>query len=103
MMSDTHLPGSCAACEPSNKEIFLIKTGELVLKGLNKSTFESILLKNLRYKLKPLGEFKLRKAQSTIYVEPVDSMFDMDIYAHLFIPVMVLIASITRRRCRYTK
>ncbi|MDD3693480.1 MAG: tRNA 4-thiouridine(8) synthase ThiI [Oscillospiraceae bacterium] len=78
MMSDTHLPGSCAACEPSNKEIFLIKTGELVLKGLNKSTFESILLKNLRYKLKPLGEFKLRKAQSTIYVEPVDSMFDMD-------------------------
>ena len=64
--------------EPSNKEIFLIKTGELVLKGLNKSTFESILLKNLRYKLKPLGEFKLRKAQSTIYVEPVDSMFDMD-------------------------
>ena len=30
------------------KEIILIKNGELALKGLNRSTFEDILIKNIR-------------------------------------------------------
>ena len=32
------------------QEILLIKNGELALKGLNRSTFESVLLKNLRHR-----------------------------------------------------
>lgn len=59
------------------REILLLKSGELVLKGLNKGTFEAILLKNLRYRLSSLGEFNIRKAQSTIFVEPADSGTDM--------------------------
>lgn len=51
-------------------EILLIKNGELALKGLNRGTFENILLKNLRRRLAPAGDFRLRKAQSTIYIEP---------------------------------
>ena len=47
-------------------EILLIKNGELALKGLNRGTFESVLLKNLRRRLAPLGAFRLRKAQSTL-------------------------------------
>ena len=34
------------------KEILLIKNGELALKGLNRSTFEDVLIKNLRRKLR---------------------------------------------------
>ena len=30
------------------KEIILIKNGELVLKGLNRNTFEDILIKNMK-------------------------------------------------------
>ena len=60
------------------REIILIKTGELALKGLNRGTFEAILLKNLRHRLSGLGGFRFRKAQSTIYAEPLDSGIDME-------------------------
>ena len=59
-------------------EILLIKNGELALKGLNRSTFEAVLLKNLRRRLKSVGHFSLRKSQSTIYVEPLDEWADME-------------------------
>ena len=52
------------------KEIILIKNGELALKGLNRSTFEDMLVGNIRRRLKDLGNFEIRKSQSTIMVEP---------------------------------
>ena len=59
-------------------EVILIKNGELALKGLNRGTFEEALLKNLRYRLKTIGNFTLRKAQSTVYIEPQDEDVDWD-------------------------
>lgn len=58
------------------KEIILIKDGELSLKGLNRCNFEDKLIKSIKYRLKPLGEIKVIKSQSTIYVEPVSEDFD---------------------------
>lgn len=63
---------------PQVKEILLIKNGELALKGLNRGTFEAVLLKNLRYRLRSLGKFQLRKAQSAIYIEPLEPGIDLD-------------------------
>lgn len=60
------------------KEIILIKNGELALKGLNRSTFEDILIKNIRKRIKMLGDFEYRKEQSTISVIPMDDYIDMD-------------------------
>lgn len=60
------------------KEIVLIKNGELVLKGLNRNTFEDILIKNMRKALRELGEFKFTKSQSTIMVESVNEEVDLD-------------------------
>ena len=60
------------------KEIILIKNGELALKGLNRSTFEDILIKNIRKRIKPLGDFEYRKEQSTVSVVPMDDYIDMD-------------------------
>ncbi|MBO4468631.1 MAG: tRNA 4-thiouridine(8) synthase ThiI [Clostridia bacterium] len=60
------------------KEIILIKDGELALKGLNRSNFESKLVNNIKRRLKPLGEFKISRAQSTMYVEPLSDDFDVD-------------------------
>lgn len=59
------------------KEIILLKYGEIALKGLNKSTFESIMIKNIKYRLKKIGKFSVTKAQSTVYVEPVEEMSDL--------------------------
>ena len=60
------------------KEIILIKNGELVLKGLNRSTFEDVLIKNIRRHLSPLGKIEIKKAQSTIYISPCDDGFDIE-------------------------
>lgn len=51
-------------------EVILIKNGELALKGLNRMTFEDMLIKNLKHRLWGMGEISVRKAQSTIYIEP---------------------------------
>ncbi len=60
------------------KEIILIKNGELVLKGLNRRTFEDILIKNIKKKLSPMGKFSILRAQSTIVITPEDDDFPMD-------------------------
>lgn len=56
------------------KEIILLKNGELALKGLNRATFEDVLIKNVRRRLSGLGEFSFQKAQSTIVVEPSEDV-----------------------------
>ena len=53
-------------------EVILIKNGELALKGLNRRTFENILMKNMRYRLSDLGKFTFTPAQSTIKIEGDD-------------------------------
>ena len=60
------------------REVFLLKFGELVLKGLNRTTFEDILIKNMKKALKQIGEFTYKKSQSTIVVESVDDDVDLD-------------------------
>lgn len=60
------------------KEIFLLKLGEIVLKGANKRQFESRLRQNVRRRMKPYGNFDVYIMQSTVYVEPMDEMADVD-------------------------
>ncbi len=60
------------------KKVILIKNGEIVLKGLNRSTFEDIMIKNLRRRLADLGTFTFRKSQSTIVCEPAEDDVDFD-------------------------
>ena len=59
------------------KEVILVKLGEVVLKGLNRHTFEDILLKNIRRRIGRLGGFDVRELQSTVYVTPRDGA-DLD-------------------------
>lgn len=60
------------------KEIILIKNGEIALKGLNRHTFESVLMKNIKWRIKNLGNFTIKKSQSTIYITPLDEGIDLD-------------------------
>lgn len=60
------------------KKIILLKEGELTLKGLNRSVFEDKMINTVKRKLKPLGDIKIWKAQSTVYIEPESEDFDMD-------------------------
>ena len=59
-------------------EIILLKLGELVLKGLNRRTFEDKLIANAKRRLKHHGDFKVYCKQSTMYVEPKNDDCDLD-------------------------
>ena len=60
------------------KEIFLLKLGEVVLKGANKRQFEGRLRQNIRRRRKPYGNFDVYLMQSTVYVEPMDEEADVE-------------------------
>ena len=60
------------------KEIFLLKLGEIVLKGANKRQFENRLRQNVRRRMKNYGNFDVYIMQSTVYVEPMDDECDVD-------------------------
>ena len=59
------------------KEIFLLKLGEIVLKGANKRQFEAKLRSNVRRRMKAYGEFDVYLMQST-NVEPMNDECDVD-------------------------
>ena len=59
------------------QEIILAKYGEMALKGLNKNTFEDILIKNIRRRLKGTGKYSFSKHQSTIYIIPENDETDI--------------------------
>ncbi len=54
------------------KRSILLKYGELILKGANKSYFDSVLLRQVKRKCKPYGEFRVFTSQSTVFVESDD-------------------------------
>ena len=60
------------------QEVILCKFGEVILKGANRQSFESQLLKELRRRASPHGSFKIYFKQSIVYIEPRDEFCDMD-------------------------
>lgn len=51
---------------------FLIKYGEISLKGKNRYLFENALVDRIRTVLKPLGEFRTSKEQGRLFIECPD-------------------------------
>ena len=59
------------------REMILCKLGEVVLKGLNRRSFEDKLLSNLRRRVSKCGTLRVYSKQSTIYVEPANDDCDL--------------------------
>lgn len=61
------------------KNVFLIKYGELAIKGKNRHLFENKLVTNVKRNLKEIGEFIVTKEQGRIMVEPAEgNITDVD-------------------------
>ena len=59
-------------------QAFLIKYGEIAIKGKNRYLFEDALVRQIKYALRAVdGEFEVSKEQGRIYVEAMGS-FDFD-------------------------
>lgn len=48
---------------------FLIKYGEIAIKGKNRYMFEDALMRQIRFAMKPVGEFEVRKESGRMFVE----------------------------------
>ena len=59
-------------------EIFLLKMGEIVLKGLNRRKFEDRLTANISRRIHKYGRFRIYARQSTVYVEPLEASCDLE-------------------------
>ena len=59
-------------------EMILCKLGEVVLKGLNRRSFEDKLVANVNRRVAKCGSFRVYSKQSTIYVEPREESCDVD-------------------------
>ena len=60
------------------QEMILCKLGEVVLKGLNRRSFEDKLISNLRRRVSKCGNFRVYSKQSTVYVEPAGDDCDLN-------------------------
>ena len=56
---------------------FLIKYAEIGVKGKNRYLFEDALIQQMKYALKPVGEFSIRKESGRIFVDALEE-YDYD-------------------------
>lgn len=61
------------------KQGFLIKYGELALKGNNRYIFENALVKHIRDAIKPFGKFEVIKEQGRIICEPESEVDEFEV------------------------
>ena len=57
------------------REVILCKYGEIVLKGLNKSYFETTMVSAVKRRMAGLGECQIHYGQSVLYIEPLNEDF----------------------------
>ncbi|MGL5675963.1 MAG: tRNA uracil 4-sulfurtransferase ThiI, partial [Cellulosilyticaceae bacterium] len=58
---------------------FLVKYGELAIKGKNRYLFENRLVDTIRKNVKTIGKFQVKKEQGRITVEPEDDSVDVQL------------------------
>ncbi len=75
------------------KEILLIKYGEIILKGLNRSKFEDMLVANIRRTAGSEWIESIRKSQAIIYITPAEGR-DIDALAKRISKVFGIISII---------
>lgn len=80
-------------------DLILLKYGEIALKGLNKPLFEGKLLNNIKSRLEKIGKFSVRKAQSTVYVEPLEECVDMEAAVESLTQVFGIVNICPVRKC----
>lgn len=61
------------------KNVFLIKYGEIAIKGKNRYIFENRLLNTIQKNLKEIGSFHVKKEQGRLTVEPLEDSVDEEL------------------------
>ncbi len=78
-------------------DVIMIKYGEIILKGQNRPLFEEKLIKNIKFKINGLGEYKIKKMQATVYIEPKSEEYPYQAAIERLLTVFGIV-SVTRAR-----
>lgn len=65
------------------KNIYLIKYGEIAIKGNNRYLFENALLSNIKKSIKKMGDFHIQKEQGRILIEPENDVDSEEVIEQL--------------------
>lgn len=60
-----------------SEKVILVRYEEIFLKRSNRNVFENRLVKNIKQRLDNLGNVRVTRSQSRIYVESIDEDFDL--------------------------
>ena len=60
-----------------SEKVILVRYEEIFLKRSNRNVFENRLVKNIKQRLDNLGNIRVTRSQSRIYVESIDEDFDL--------------------------
>ena len=80
------------------KEILLVKYGEIILKGGNRSRFEKILIENMLNALKNIAKTRITVVQATVYVEVFEED-KLDLVAERLTMVFGILSIVKARVC----
>lgn len=74
------------------KRVILVRYGEILLKGLNRPTFERKLIDNIKKAIHHLGKAGVFRSQARIYIEPEASDYDFDEAINLLTKVFGIVS-----------
>lgn len=74
------------------EKVILIRYGEIMLKGLNRPSFEKKLADNIKKTISNLGKIRIRRIQARIYVEPYENDYDFDECINLLTKVFGIVS-----------
>jgi len=83
------------------KEIILVKYGEIILKGGNRSRFEKVLIQNIANAIKNIAETRITIMQATIYIEVKDED-KIDIVCDRLTKIFGIVSIVRARVCEKT-
>ena len=74
------------------KQVILVRYGEIILKGLNRSSFEDKLVNNIRKSIDSIGPVKVTRVPGRIFVEPLNDDYDFEAAVNKIIKIFGIVS-----------
>ena len=63
----------------NEERVFIVRAGEVALKGMNKPYFERVLAQRIKKNLNAIGEFDVKRSEGLIFVRTFESASNEEI------------------------
>lgn len=74
------------------EKVIIVRYGEIILKGLNRKTFEDKLIKNIKNKIHQFGKIIIKKSQARIIIETLEEDYDFEAAVNELVKVLGIVS-----------